>query len=479
MYIINVNNTNIRRIFISHSRKDSVFGDAVVKLLRGIGLDQKQIIYTSDPQYGIPPGQNIFSYLRDQINDDTYMIYLLSDNYYNSIVCLNEMGAAWVRQADALMLLLPGFDSSNPKFQNGVSDPRKMATKLDDDVQMWKSVGNIMQLFRLDQLNMNIQNVYKDYLREIEELKTRPVVQLAMRLTETERELQRKPQDPLLYHDKGYLLYDIDRKNCSESVRSLLYAMYLDPNYSEAYYRLIQVAGTNHDFSRSLTVAEETMRRFPQNAYSYGCRAYALKNMGRENEAVEDLCEAIRRAPDKWYYYLRGTSYQSQGETENALSDFWTIYHQYDPDYADTVKRIKEICGKLGLRTLFNRAENLAKKAKEALNNNIAGTKPSEFEESQKYFECVLLTDPNYKDALREFGGLYYGAKQYEKALQYWTRLLELAQTSYHYSLCAIANNCIGDVPEMRRLAALGLGCPDDGTHKRLQALLQPGQFTT
>lgn len=40
---MNVNNTNIKRIFISHSKKDSAFGDAVVKLLRGIGLDQKQI----------------------------------------------------------------------------------------------------------------------------------------------------------------------------------------------------------------------------------------------------------------------------------------------------------------------------------------------------------------------------------------------------------------------------------------------------
>lgn len=476
---MNVNNTNIKRIFISHSRKDSAFGDAVVKLLRGIGLDQKQIIYTSDPQYGIPPGQNIFSYLRDQINDDTYMIYLLSDNYYNSIVCLNEMGAAWVRQADALMLLLPGFDTGNPKFQNGVSDPRKMATKLDDDVQMWKIVEHIAQLFRLDRLNMNIQNVYKDYIQEIEELKTRSDVQLAIRLAETEQKLRSNTQNPVLYHNKGYLLYDIDRQNCPESVRSLMYAMYLNPNYSEAYYRLVQVAGTNGDFPRSLTVAEEAMRRFPQNAYSYGCRAYALLLLERENEAVEDLCEAIRRGPDKWFYYLRGTVYQSQGEVESALSDFWTIYHQYDPDYEDTVTRIKEICGKLGLRTLFNRAENLARKSKEAWKNDIAGTEPPEFEESQKYFECVLLSDPNYKDALREFGGLYYGAKQYEKALQYWTRLLELAQTSYHYSLCAIANNCMGDTPEMRRLAALGLGCPDDGTHERLQALLQPRQFRT
>ena len=104
---MDVHNVNLKRIFISHASKDSPFGDAIVGLLRGIGLAQNQIIYTSDPDYGIPPGQDIFDYLRDQIRNDTYMIYLLSNNYYNSIACLNEMGAAWVRQTDAQTLLPP------------------------------------------------------------------------------------------------------------------------------------------------------------------------------------------------------------------------------------------------------------------------------------------------------------------------------------------------------------------------------------
>lgn len=470
---MNTTDTRIKRIFISHSSRDSAFGDAIVGLLRGIGLTQSQIIYTSDPQYGIPPGQNIFSYLRDQINDDTYMLYLLSDNYYNSIVCLNEMGAAWVRQADAFMLLLPGFDTSDPQFQAGVSDSHKMAVKVDDEVRMWKIVCSIVQAFQLDSLNMDIRSVYKDYLRVIAELKTNPAVRFTAKLAETERELRKKPQDPSLYLVKGYCLYDIDKQNYQESIQSLLYAMYLDPDFSEAYYRLVQIAGVHGDLSRSLTVAEEAMRRFPQNPFSYGCRAYAYGNLGRKKEAVEDLCEAIRRGPRKWFYYLRGLGYQALGELENALSDFWTIYHQYDPDYEDSVGQIKTLCGKLGLGSLFSKASGLGKKAKEAWENNAAGTVPPAFEESKKYFECILLTDPNYKDALRELGGLYYDAKQFDKALQYWIRLLELEQTSYHCFLCAMASQGRGNIPDMKKYAALGLGCPNNGYHKKLQEMLQ------
>lgn len=463
----------IKRIFISHSRKDSVFGDAIVKLLRGIGLTQNQIIYTSDPSCGIPPGQNIFNYLRDQISDDTYMLYLLSDNYYDSIVCLNEMGAAWVRQTDALMLLLPGFDTSNPKFQNGVSDPYKMAVKVDDHIQMWKIVGNLVRIFNLDPLTVDIQGIYKDYLCEIEQLKKMPAVQFAINLAETEQTLRNNPLEPSLYHDRGYYLYSVNEQNYPESVRSLIYAMYLDPNFSEAYYRLIQVAGTHRDFNKALAVAEEAMRRFPHHPFSYGCRAYALKNLGRDNEAVKDLCEAIQRGPNQWFYYMRGTSYQALEDVENALSDFWTVYHQYDPNYEDTVTRIVDICKKIGKEQLFTQANNLKAQAKDVQSGSVAAATPSFFEGARKYFECVLLIEPNYNDALREYGGLFFDAKQYNSALKYWTELLKLSQTSYHHFLCALANQYMGNEVEMRRLSALGLGCPDDGWHKHLQEMLQ------
>ena len=42
-------------------------------------------------------------------NDNLFFIMMLSKNYYKSSVCLNEMGAAWVKQSAYQSILLPGF----------------------------------------------------------------------------------------------------------------------------------------------------------------------------------------------------------------------------------------------------------------------------------------------------------------------------------------------------------------------------------
>lgn len=54
-------------------------------------------------------------------------LFFLSDNYYSSPVCLNEMGAAWARKADSLNFLLVDFDFSD---MHGVVNQNKMGIKL-------------------------------------------------------------------------------------------------------------------------------------------------------------------------------------------------------------------------------------------------------------------------------------------------------------------------------------------------------------
>lgn len=352
---MDVHNVNLKRIFISHASKDRLYGDAIVRLLRGIGLRQSQITFTGNSKYGIPPGKNIFDYLRNQISDDTYMICLLSSNYYNSIVCLNEMGAAWVQQVDTQMLLLPGFDTSDPRFHNGVANPNNMAARVDDGVRIRAIIDCIINLFGLDTSVEEKESAMRDYFQEIGELQQKPAAQLAIGLAETERNLRLNPQDSFQYLLKGYYLYDIDNQDYPKSVQSLLYAMYLNPNDPAAYYRLIQVVGKHGDHPRSLAVAEETMRRFPEEAYTYGCHAYALVNLRCYNEAINDLTEAIQRGPNQWFYYLRATSYQAVGDIENALTDLWTVYDQYDPSYENTVELITGICKKMGQQICLQR----------------------------------------------------------------------------------------------------------------------------
>ncbi len=113
----NPNNENTYdKIFISHKSNDKKYGDALVKLLREIGLDDEQIIYTSSPRHKIPLNQDFSAYLRNNINERIYAIYLFSESYLQSPICMNEMGAFWVKQSDYTNTFIPDFDFSNPNF---------------------------------------------------------------------------------------------------------------------------------------------------------------------------------------------------------------------------------------------------------------------------------------------------------------------------------------------------------------------------
>lgn len=119
------------KIFISHASKDKDYVSCIVKLLEYIGLRQEQLFCSSVPGYGIPLDEDIYDYLRQQFQEyDLHVILVLSDNYYQSVACMNEMGAAWVLRNDYTTILLPGFEF---KKIEGAINPRKIALKLDGD----------------------------------------------------------------------------------------------------------------------------------------------------------------------------------------------------------------------------------------------------------------------------------------------------------------------------------------------------------
>ena len=101
------------------------------------GMKEEDMFCSSVAGLGIPIKQNIYDYLRELLKrDDIYVMFMLSDNYYQSPACLNEMGAAWVTRHDCITFLLPGFEY---KDIAGAVDPRELSIKLDDDELLIKS----------------------------------------------------------------------------------------------------------------------------------------------------------------------------------------------------------------------------------------------------------------------------------------------------------------------------------------------------
>ncbi|EPR69187.1 toll/interleukin-1 receptor domain-containing protein [Cyclobacterium qasimii] len=85
------------KIFISHSKKDKDIVDEIIDGLLLIGVEPKQIFCTSIAGYGIELGEDFLERIKNELNGEVLVIFVLTENYYSSPVCLCEMGATWVQ----------------------------------------------------------------------------------------------------------------------------------------------------------------------------------------------------------------------------------------------------------------------------------------------------------------------------------------------------------------------------------------------
>ena len=124
------------KIFISHSSKDVKYVEPIVELLADIGMTNDNLFCSSIPDYGIPLNQDIYEYLSSLFSEnELYVIFVLSSNYYGSPACLNEMGAAWVLKNEYTSILLPKFEYQKI---DGAVNPNKIGMKLDDNDELLK-----------------------------------------------------------------------------------------------------------------------------------------------------------------------------------------------------------------------------------------------------------------------------------------------------------------------------------------------------
>lgn len=139
-----------KRIFISHASKDkelvSKFVDSIILL--GMGLESEIIAYTSRDDTGVVPGESIPLFIQNNIACADVVLLMISDNYKNSEVCLNEMGAAWALNKHIIQILLP-----NTSFDKlGWLESLKKAIKIDCD----ESIDSLCEVFA-DRLDFGIK----------------------------------------------------------------------------------------------------------------------------------------------------------------------------------------------------------------------------------------------------------------------------------------------------------------------------------
>ncbi|WP_258101689.1 toll/interleukin-1 receptor domain-containing protein [Marinoscillum pacificum] len=155
------------KIFISHSSKNKDYGNIIVELLRSLGVKESEIIFTSNVAYGIPIGQNIFNWLKSQIENKPYVIYLLSEQYYKSVACLNEMGAAWIIENNHAAIFTPDFNLNSKEFQTGALDPREIGFYINDEDRINSWIQQLSMFFDITTNNILISQSIKKFLANI------------------------------------------------------------------------------------------------------------------------------------------------------------------------------------------------------------------------------------------------------------------------------------------------------------------------
>ncbi|TXR66516.1 TIR domain-containing protein [Bacillus sp. AR8-1] len=178
-YDFSLSNTNqeanhsnkIEKIFISHASRDVKYVKELVDLLNDIGIKKssKSIFCSSLPGYDIPHGKSIYEFLKNELKNNNIMVlFVLSDNYYQSAPCLNEMGAAWITSKEYTTVLTPNFDF---KQIVGAIDPTKISFKMNDPVGLDKFRDSIIQTLELEVTDYKIwQGDKEKYLSAVSAL---------------------------------------------------------------------------------------------------------------------------------------------------------------------------------------------------------------------------------------------------------------------------------------------------------------------
>jgi hypothetical protein len=155
-----------KMLFISHSSLDIEYVKILVDILEVIGFRSRSLLFCSSLSgYRIPTGKHIYDYLKEQFNKELHVIFLLSENYYSSPACLNEMGATWIKSINHTAILVPEFNYYQIR---GVVDSSKVWFKMDDKERLNEFKDSLIAEFELNEIDNNFWERKRDsYLEKV------------------------------------------------------------------------------------------------------------------------------------------------------------------------------------------------------------------------------------------------------------------------------------------------------------------------
>lgn len=97
----------MRKIFISHSSADKEIVSELIVLLEAMGVDSNKIFCSSFEGYGVKLGSNWLDAIRQELTEDSLVLFVLTTNFFNSNMCQCELGAVWSNTVKHIPILVP------------------------------------------------------------------------------------------------------------------------------------------------------------------------------------------------------------------------------------------------------------------------------------------------------------------------------------------------------------------------------------
>ena len=142
----------------------------------------------------------------------------------------------------------------------------------------------------------------------------------------------------------------------------------------------------------------------PDYTYAYNNRGFAYNNLGQYNRAIEDLDKAIELDPDNTYAYNnRGFAYNNLGQYNRAIEDYDKAI-ELDPDYA--------------------RAYN---------NRGSTYDDLKQYDRAIEDYDKAIELDPDYALAYNNRGFAYNNLGQYDRAIEDYDKAIELDPNDADY----------------------------------------------
>ncbi|MFW6027054.1 MAG: hypothetical protein ACOCRX_12025 [Candidatus Woesearchaeota archaeon] len=158
---------DIKKIFISHSTLDKEYAKVLVRLLTDMKVPENKIFCSSVKGFGIELGANFLEVIKETLNDNILVLFLLSESFYHSKISLCEMGATWVKTNMHIPIVIPPFSFKD--IEGVIIGTQGLLINNKGDINSLRD--KITELLDLKDINMNIWENYRDeYLEKINKI---------------------------------------------------------------------------------------------------------------------------------------------------------------------------------------------------------------------------------------------------------------------------------------------------------------------